>query len=176
MGFVVAFITLLTLFISRKLPRALLDYPKIDSNVMKTLSKPEKPFITAYRSSLLIVTCIAILAVDFSIFPRRFAKTETFGTSLVRLQQLFFIIMIQIYVSFVAMLTAGFVQMDVGVGAFMFSGALVSRDGDDHKSRGTVSGRIVKTLKSVAPLLLLGFARLFFIKSVDYQVMTFSLS
>lgn len=51
----------------------------------------------------------------------------------------------------------------------MFSGALVSRDGDDHLSCGTVSDRIIKTLKSVAPLLVLGFARLFFIKSVDYQ-------
>jgi glucosaminylphosphatidylinositol acyltransferase len=42
-------------------------------------------FLTSYRSGLLMLTCLAILAVDFRIFPRYFAKTETFGYSLVRL-------------------------------------------------------------------------------------------
>ena len=46
-------------------------------------ARPQLPFLTTYRSSLLFLTCFAILAVDFHIFPRYFAKTETFGWSLV---------------------------------------------------------------------------------------------
>jgi len=45
------------------------------------------------------MTCLCILAVDFRIFPRRFAKTETFGVSL----------------------------MDIGVGIYIVSSALTSK-------------------------------------------------
>ncbi|RHY70281.1 hypothetical protein DYB30_001560 [Aphanomyces astaci] len=62
------------------------------------LMSTEKPAVTCFRAQMMICTCVAILAVDFTIFPRRFAKTETFGVSL----------------------------MDSGVGLFIMSSALTS--------------------------------------------------
>ena len=56
--------------------------------------------MTMFRVHGMVASVIAILAVDFQIFPRRFAKTETYGSGL----------------------------MDVAVGSFMFMNALVSKE------------------------------------------------
>ena len=55
--------------------------------------------VTLYRFTLTMLTVVAILAIDFTPFPRRLGKTETYGVSL----------------------------MDIGSGSYVFSSGLVSR-------------------------------------------------
>jgi phosphatidylinositol glycan class W len=106
---------------------------------------PMKPFLTAYRGSMMVITCLAILAVDFRIFPRRFAKVETWGTSL----------------------------MDVGVGSFVFSAGMVAaRPVLKEKISGkrkSLASRLHASLRHSLPLFVLGFIRLYSVKGLDYQ-------
>ena len=67
----------------------------------QSISPPRRfPFVTNYRAMMLMTTAACILAVDFPVYPRRLAKTETFGFGL----------------------------MDVGVGSFVFAAGLVSQE------------------------------------------------
>lgn len=111
---------------------------------------PRQSFLTVYRGQMMIITCLAILAVDFPIFPRRFAKVETWGTSM----------------------------MDLGVGSFVFSMGLVSSrstlisffDTNNGKaSRPPFITALVKSFRHALSVLLLGGLRLCFVKSLEYQ-------
>ena len=106
----------------------------------KALNQPKKQFISTYKALMMLYTSAAILAVDFPMFPRRFAKVETYGISL----------------------------MDIGVGSFIFVQGIVSA-GHKSKSRQGFIGRSVKSLRSSFPLIILGLTRLVFVKTADYQ-------
>lgn len=109
-----------------------------------------KPFLTFFRGSILVITCLAILAVDFRVFPRRFAKVETWGTSL----------------------------MDVGVGAFVFSAGIVGarpvlkeraiHAGGSRALRTTLPRRLASAARHALPLIALGVVRLLSVKGLDY--------
>ncbi|ODQ81753.1 hypothetical protein BABINDRAFT_111099 [Babjeviella inositovora NRRL Y-12698] len=107
---------------------------------------PKKAFLTAYRSGMIVITNVAILAVDFGVFPRRFAKVETWGTSL----------------------------MDLGVGSFVFSmGLATSRSiiklNASPNNSISFTSNFVEAIKSSVPLLVLGTIRLVSVKNLEYQ-------
>eukprot|EP01104_Vermistella_antarctica_P017249 TRINITY_DN6087_c0_g1_i1.p1 TRINITY_DN6087_c0_g1~~TRINITY_DN6087_c0_g1_i1.p1 ORF type:complete len:502 (-),score=118.18 TRINITY_DN6087_c0_g1_i1:62-1540(-) len=108
---------------------------------IQQLSCSRKSFLDNYRAAMLYSTCVAILAVDFVIFPRRFAKTESYGISV----------------------------MDIGVGAFLFSNALVSPNAKTSLQGLSFGERLGMAVKKASPMVVLGLGRIITTKGVDYQ-------
>lgn len=108
---------------------------------------PNRPFVTVWRGGMMIITCLAILAVDFKVFPRRFAKVENWGTSL----------------------------MDVGVGSFVFAAGVVSARpilkahvAKDAKDAISIWRKLAITTRHALPLLVLGLIRMYSVKGLNY--------
>ncbi|XP_062392205.1 phosphatidylinositol-glycan biosynthesis class W protein [Sardina pilchardus] len=99
------------------------------------------PFVTVFRVEVNVKTALCILAVDFSVFPRRYAKTETYGTGV----------------------------MDLGVGAYILANAIVCPEARGKEKKGSNFSHVVRQLWSVWPLVLLGMARMISVKMSGYQ-------
>lgn len=109
---------------------------------------PPTDAITLYRSIMMALTCISILAVDFHAFPRRFCKAEEGGIGL----------------------------MDLGVSSFMFSSALVSRlarspppSTPSAQAAEPSTSNTASFIRTVLPLYALGFVRFATVSAADYQ-------
>jgi glucosaminylphosphatidylinositol acyltransferase len=111
--------------------------------------------VTIYRACLLCLTCVAILAVDFTIFPRRLAKTEVYGYG----------------------------WMDLGAASFVIAAGVVAapaRRQERARRRGPNDDLEVVVvqqqerrrklpLKRILPVLFMGTLRLVTHKNIDYQ-------
>mmetsp|Transcript_15452 Transcript_15452/g.17969 ORF Transcript_15452/g.17969 Transcript_15452/m.17969 type:complete len:558 (+) Transcript_15452:112-1785(+) len=114
-----------------------------------TTNFKQKDFLSFFRSTVSYNTFVAILAVDFTIFPRSFAKTEIYGYGL----------------------------MDLGAGSFCVIGGLVSKFARSSSistpNSTTGTSKTIHSIKKVIlhsiPLLIMGFVRLITTKGLEYQ-------
>jgi len=101
------------------------------------------PALTIYRAHMLLMTILAILAVDFPVFPRELAKCETFGVSL----------------------------MDLGVGSFVFSQGIVSSIPllkDPTYLTSPLWPKLISVTKKNLPIIFLGLIRVLLVKGTEY--------
>ncbi|CAB9502037.1 anchored wall transfer protein 1 [Seminavis robusta] len=119
------------------------DPDEMEQKVVSEEQQIMKDSMTVYRSSLQYLTFVAILAVDFHIFPRRFAKTEV----------------------------AGYGLMDLGAGSFVVAAGLVSsraRHSRQQAKKSSISFGQRDVIR-IAPLWIIGFIRLATNKGLEYQ-------
>lgn len=105
-------------------------------------------YLAVYRAALMCMTFVAILAVDFHVFPRRFVKTEETGYSL----------------------------MDLGAASFVVAAGLVSsrarsggRSSKKQQQAQTQKNTLYKYATRMLPLVFMGSLRLVTHKELEYQ-------
>ena len=115
------------------------------NNTNMIINRPA--FLTVHRATIYIQTAIAILAVDFPIFPRRYCKTEV----------------------------GGYGWMDLGAASFIImagwssSSSATSSSATANKDHLSTIKSMKKAVVKCTPLFLLGIIRLITIKGVEYQ-------
>jgi len=110
------------------------------TNVTNHTNRPI--YLSAHRAYVYLLTTIAILAVDFPLFPRRYCKTEVVGY--------------------------GF--MDLGAASFVIVAGWTSVL-QHHQYQQSIAGsnHYYKVMKKCTPLLLIGLIRLATTKGLEYQ-------
>lgn len=106
---------------------------------------PPLPALSTYRAHMMLMTILAILAVDFPVFPRSLAKCETFGVSI----------------------------MDLGVGSFVFSQGVVSAlplIRDQNYLTTPLLSKLIRVTKKCLPIIALGMVRVVLVKGTEYPV------
>jgi phosphatidylinositol glycan class W len=122
------------------------------SSSQTQINNKRPPFLTVHRAAVYIQTAIAILAVDFPIFPRRYCKTEVSGYGWMDLGAASFIII------------AGWSSAATATNATSLSSSTAASD--------SISSAVTALKKAVikcTPLVILGIIRLITIKGVEYQ-------
>lgn len=116
-----------------------------------TMNPTLRDAVSVHRGTVMLVTCLSILAVDFHAFPRKYGKTETYGTSV----------------------------MDAGVGSIVFCSAFVqgirdtSYGGGGRGSGGTRPRQgpsVSREIRRSAVLILLGLGRPIVTSIMGYQL------
>jgi phosphatidylinositol glycan class W len=103
-----------------------------------------KDAVSMHRAQVMLLTCLSILAVDFRAFPRRYAKTEFYGTSL----------------------------MDAGVGSIVLCSSYVQGVNQMRSPRYKAKGvnDSLGSLMRVIVLIVLGIGRPIVVSIMGYQV------
>jgi len=118
----------------------------------RSLIGGRKGYVSDFRGGMVLLTCLAILAVDFPCFDRKHAKTETFGVSL----------------------------MDTGVGLYVFSSGMTSaaarapvslheRNDCDTHDGSQKHGRSPRLPPGALQAAIIGALRMVVLKVANYQ-------
>ncbi len=130
-------------------------------------------FLSIHRSCVYLLTTIAILAVDFPIFPRRYCKTEVSGYGWMDLGAASFII--------IAGWTSALSSDSLNTATATITRTLQTRKNEALESGRTegnnmknsdkkiISATARKAIMKCGPLLLIGFVRLATNKGLEYQ-------